>query len=145
MHKLGGGDWQARLEALEEGGADMEVPEGFCKVGCGRRIAPGVTRAGKPFKTCCRGCVMGFGHDRNCQKIDPSKVGPGLCKMGCGLKVSNGRDPKGRPLTTCCRGCALGMKHDASCQKDAAPPACTPVSRPAAGMCKMNCGRKVAP
>eukprot|EP00929_Paragymnodinium_shiwhaense_P013526 TRINITY_DN121380_c0_g1_i1.p1 TRINITY_DN121380_c0_g1~~TRINITY_DN121380_c0_g1_i1.p1 ORF type:complete len:626 (-),score=131.85 TRINITY_DN121380_c0_g1_i1:149-2026(-) len=146
MHKLGGGDWQARLEAMEQGDSGIEVPEGFCKVGCGRRCAPGVTRAGKAFKTCCRGCVMGFGHDRLCQKIDPTKVGPGLCKMGCGLPTSKGRDAKGRPLTTCCRGCALGMAHDGTCGKaPICPPAASGGSPVAAGMCKVGCGRKVAP
>jgi len=137
MHKLGGADWQARLQALQEGGGDINVPEGFCKVGCGRRVAPGITRAGKPFTTCCRGCIMGFGHDRLCGQIDASKVGPGLCKNGCGLKVAPGRDGQGRPFTTCCRGCALGMGHSANCQQ--------PLEAPKAGCCKMGCGRAVAP
>lgn len=34
--------------------------------GCGRQVAPGTTKRGKPFDTCCRGCVMGFGHDMTC-------------------------------------------------------------------------------
>eukprot|EP00971_Amphidinium_carterae_P200554 3979741-Amphidinium_carterae.1 len=42
--------------------------------GCGRKVAPGVTAKGKPYKTCCRGCVMGFGHDLHCGNIDPSMV-----------------------------------------------------------------------
>merc|ERR1719335_1785687 len=102
MHKLGGKDWEARLKRLEEDDGGAEVPEGFCKSGCGRRVAPGQTRSGKPYKTCCRGCVMGFGHDRICGKIDSAKVGPGLCKMGCGRKVHTGRDSKGRAFNTCC-------------------------------------------
>lgn len=137
MHKLGGAAWQERLQQLQEGPGDIEVPEGFCKVGCGRRVAPGVTRAGRSFSTCCRGCILGFGHDRLCGHIDPSKVGPGLCRNGCGLKVARGVDAKGRPLTTCCRGCALGMGHDATCQKDLGPAM--------VGFCKMGCGRPVAP
>lgn len=72
---LGGKAWQDRLQALQEEGGDLEVPEGFCRVGCGRRVAPGVTRAGRPFATCCRGCVMGFGHDQRCGQIDPTKAG----------------------------------------------------------------------
>lgn len=134
MHTLGGAAWQSRLQQLQESGGEVEVPTGFCKQGCGRRVAPGVTRAGQPFTTCCRGCIMGFGHDRLCGQIDPDKVGPGLCKNGCGLKIAPGRDAKGRPLTTCCRGCALGLAHDASCQRVLE-----------AGMCKIGCGRKVAP
>jgi len=137
MHKLGGAAWQDRLQQLQESGGDVEVPKGFCKVGCGRPVCPGVTRAGQPFTTCCRGCVMGFGHDRLCGQIDPDKVGPGLCKNGCGLKVAPGCDAKGRPLTTCCRGCALGLPHDPTCQKVLTPPA--------VGMCKVGCGRPVAP
>jgi len=137
MHCLGGAAWQQRLQQLQEVGGDLDVPEGLCKVGCGRRVAPGVTRAGQPFTTCCRGCVMGFGHDRLCGQIDASKVGPGLCKNGCGLKVAPGCHADGRPLTTCCRGCALGMAHDASCQK------VTEAVEP--GMCRIGCGRRVAP
>lgn len=140
MHKLGGAAWKERLERLQEDGGDLDVPEGFCKVGCGRRVAPGVTRAGRPFTTCCRGCIMGFGHDQRCGHIDASKVGPGLCKNGCGLKVAPGRDSKGRPLTTCCRGCAMGLAHDKYCQKARAPSASA-----GSGMCKIGCGRPVAP
>eukprot|EP00930_Biecheleria_cincta_P100161 TRINITY_DN91776_c0_g1_i1.p1 TRINITY_DN91776_c0_g1~~TRINITY_DN91776_c0_g1_i1.p1 ORF type:complete len:632 (+),score=108.65 TRINITY_DN91776_c0_g1_i1:34-1896(+) len=142
MHKLGGGDWKERLQRLQEDGGDLDVPEGYCKVGCGRQVAPGVTRAGRPFTTCCRGCIMGFGHDQRCGRIDASKVGPGLCKNGCGLKVAPGTDAKGRPLTTCCRGCAMGMAHDKQCQKAPSAPSAAPV---APGMCKVGCGRAVAP
>ncbi|CAJ1358376.1 unnamed protein product, partial [Effrenium voratum] len=134
---LGGKAWQERLQHLQEDCGELEVPPGYCRVGCGRRVAPGVTRAGRPFATCCRGCIMGFGHDSRCGHIDASKVGPGLCKNGCGLKVAPGSDSKGRPLTTCCRGCALGLAHDRNCGRLAAP-----VEE---GMCKMGCGRKVAP
>ncbi|CAE8730055.1 unnamed protein product, partial [Polarella glacialis] len=86
MHKLGAEAWEERLARLQESGAGeaCDVPEGFCKQGCSRRVAPGSTRRGRPFATCCRGCVMGFGHDLRCGQIDESKVGPGLCKNGCG-------------------------------------------------------------
>ena len=144
--QLGGAAWQKRLQQLQEDGGELEVPEGYCKVGCGRRVAPGVTRAGRHFTTCCRGCIMGFGHDLRCGRIDASKVGPGLCKNGCGLKVAPGVDSKGRPLTTCCKGCALGMAHDRFCQK--APPKDSVSSgygKPDSGLCKIGCGRKVAP
>jgi len=138
MHRLGGAAWQARLQQLQECMGDIEVPEGFCRNGCGRCVAPGVTRSNKPFTTCCRGCIMGFGHDRLCGQIDASKVGPGLCKVGCGRKVALGVDAKGRPFTTCCRGCVLGTGHDATCQRAICPPV-------TAGICKMGCGRSVAP
>eukprot|EP00439_Symbiodinium_sp_Y106_P082774 s138_g22.t1 len=49
----------------------------LCKIGCGRQVAPGVTRHGKPFDTCCRGCALGAGHDDLCGKIHPSKEGTG--------------------------------------------------------------------
>lgn len=87
----------------------------MCKVGCLRMVAPGVTRKGKPFDTCCRGCALGRGHNELCGHIDPSKVGPGLCKMGCGLKVAEGRDSSGQILDTCCRGCATGTGHNSLC------------------------------
>mmetsp|Transcript_78712 Transcript_78712/g.205281 ORF Transcript_78712/g.205281 Transcript_78712/m.205281 type:complete len:623 (-) Transcript_78712:159-2027(-) len=134
MHKLGGAEWKDRLAKLDETG-DSSVPEGYCKVGCGRCVAPGLTRSGKPYQTCCRGCIMGFGHDDNCGKIDPTKVGAGLCKMGCGRPIAIGVDDKGRALQTCCRGCAMGGDHDATCGKAPAKP----------GMCRMGCGKKVAP
>merc|ERR1719311_160580 len=48
----------------------------MCKVACGRKAAPGKTRRGKPFDTCCKGCIMGFGHDLECEeRNDPSNAG----------------------------------------------------------------------
>jgi len=37
-----------------------------CKEGCGRPVAPGKTRNGNPFQTCCRGCAQKRGHDPEC-------------------------------------------------------------------------------
>jgi len=37
-----------------------------CKEGCGRPTAPGKTRNGNPYQTCCRGCVQKIGHDPAC-------------------------------------------------------------------------------
>mmetsp|Transcript_84479 Transcript_84479/g.239622 ORF Transcript_84479/g.239622 Transcript_84479/m.239622 type:complete len:678 (-) Transcript_84479:148-2181(-) len=138
QHKMAGTTWMERLATLEKSGA-VQVPEGFCKVGCGRKVNPGTTRNGKPFTTCCKGCIMGFGHDKNCGHIDPNKVGPGLCKHGCGRSVARGTDGGGRPLDTCCRGCALGMAHDPTCGKSSAS---TCSVEP--GMCTKGCGRPVA-
>ncbi|CAJ1356332.1 unnamed protein product [Effrenium voratum] len=88
----------------------------LCRIGCKRQVAPGVTRHGKPFDTCCRGCALGRKeHDVLCGKIDPTKVGPGKCKMGCSLAAARGRargneaktqgrDSSGLALDTCCRG-----------------------------------------
>lgn len=138
MHKLGGGEWKERLARLEDSknAPEIDVPEGFCDRGCGRRCAPGFTPSGNPFKTCCRGCVVGFGgHDRICGQVDSNKVGVGLCNNGCGRPIAPGLDAKGRSFTTCCRGCALGQEHDALCGKEPVPE----------GMCRMGCGRKVAP
>lgn len=135
--KMEGTTWEARLAKLEALGSTIEVPKGYCKVGCGRKVNPGQTRSGKPFTTCCKGCIMGFGHDANCGQIDASKCGPGLCKNGCGRPVAEGRDSKGRKLDTCCRACALGMGHDATCgQAKETPPD---------GACEKGCGRAVAP
>mmetsp|Transcript_37901 Transcript_37901/g.105462 ORF Transcript_37901/g.105462 Transcript_37901/m.105462 type:complete len:670 (-) Transcript_37901:70-2079(-) len=136
MHKMAGSTWEDRLSTLENSDLKVEVPAGYCRVGCGRKVNPGTTRAGRPFTTCCKGCIMGFGHDTHCGKIDESKVGPGKCKNGCGRPVALGRDSKGRPLDTCCRGCALGLGHDATCGKKSGPIA--------AGMCIKGCGRPVA-
>ncbi|CAJ1382919.1 unnamed protein product [Effrenium voratum] len=91
----------------------------LCRIGCKRQVAPGVTRHGKPFDTCCRGCALGRKeHDVLCGKIDPTKVGPGKCKMGCSLAAARGRDSSGLALDTCCRGCARGEGHDEMCGQD---------------------------
>mmetsp|Transcript_49699 Transcript_49699/g.118425 ORF Transcript_49699/g.118425 Transcript_49699/m.118425 type:complete len:640 (+) Transcript_49699:95-2014(+) len=163
IHRIGPEAWAERLSRLQETQGEVQVAKGCCKVGCGRPVAPGVTRSGKPFTTCCKGCVLGFGHDLSCGKIDASKLGPGLCKLGCGRKVAAGRDAKGRKLDTCCRGCALGMPHDARCGKDvddtpsgAGSPAgmfCPKTTSSSSllsrsttsGLCKQGCGRSVAP
>merc|ERR1711879_337398 len=111
--------WKAKIQAIMDKGPEAgRVPPTFCRIGCGRKVAPGLTNNGNPYSTCCRGCVMGFGHDLRCGTIDESKVGKGLCKNGCGRKVAKGLDAKGRQLDTCCRGCALEGPHDATCGRD---------------------------
>eukprot|EP00440_Ansanella_granifera_P040304 gb/GFBE01043716.1/.p1 GENE.gb/GFBE01043716.1/~~gb/GFBE01043716.1/.p1 ORF type:complete len:655 (+),score=153.06 gb/GFBE01043716.1/:1-1965(+) len=139
--KLGSDAWTKRLQAIMEKGVPdaSNVPAGCCKKGCGRLARPGTTRSGKPFDTCCRGCVMGFGHDLTCGNIDPEKCGEGMCKFGCGRPVNSATHPSGRPFDTCCRGCASGT-HTALCGNEDfnnAPPI-------APGDCKMRCGRPVA-
>lgn len=141
VEKLGSEAWKKRLAALMEKGVPdaTDVPAGFCKKGCGRKAAPGKTKNGKPFDTCCRGCVAGFGHDLTCGNVDPAKLGPGLCKNGCGRAVNKLTHPSGRRFDTCCRGCASGA-HDPLCAREDlsnAPPLTE-------GMCKMRCGRTVA-
>eukprot|EP00927_Polykrikos_kofoidii_P035530 TRINITY_DN3009_c0_g1_i1.p1 TRINITY_DN3009_c0_g1~~TRINITY_DN3009_c0_g1_i1.p1 ORF type:complete len:694 (-),score=106.10 TRINITY_DN3009_c0_g1_i1:139-2220(-) len=136
QHKLGSDAWKERLERLNNEVGDIQVQEGFCKVGCGRRVCPGTTRSGNPYSTCCRGCIMGFGHDLHCGQVDESKLGEGLCNRGCGLKVSVGRDRRGRAFTTCCRGCAQGDEHSSNCQEE---------FEAEEGKCKFLCGRNVAP
>lgn len=117
--------WEERMSLLEQaaqekGDGEVVIQEGMCKMGCGRCVQPGLTRAKRPFITCCKGCVMGFGHDLRCGQVDATKVGIGLCKHGCGRKVAPGRDAKGRPLDTCCRACAMGLGyHDETCGQEA--------------------------
>jgi hypothetical protein len=137
--KLGQDAWKERMKALMQKVPDVEVPEGMCCKGCGREVAPGTQPGtGKPWRTCCRGCAMGFGHDLQCGKIDSSKLGPGLCSNGCGRQVNPGRHPSGKPYSTCCKGCLSGT-HDPWCGKSD-----TNAGPPAVGMCKMGCGRPVA-
>lgn len=135
--KLGEGAWKEKLKAIMEKGApDVRgVPKGFCRKGCGRKVQPGQTARGNPFTTCCRGCALGFGHDLTCNNVDPELVKPGMCLNGCGRPVNKGKTPAGRPFTTCCRGCSRGQ-HD---------PICGQESNVSPNMCKMACGRKVAP
>lgn len=139
--KLGAGAWEERLAALMEKGIPDApgVQPGYCKKGCGRQVAQGTTKRGKPFDTCCRGCVMGFGHDMTCGNIDPALLGRGKCKHGCGRPVNPGRHPSGRSYDTCCRGCSSGH-HDATCG-EAEDLSEEPVKP---GLCKMRCGRAVA-
>lgn len=135
-HKMSASTWQERLARLEEEQGSTLIPEGFCKVGCSRKVHPGTTRAGRPFTTCCKGCIMGFGHDASCGTADASKMGAGLCKAACGRKVAEGRDAKGRALDTCCKSCALGLgRHDDACGNKVVVPT---------GSCSMACGRAVA-
>jgi hypothetical protein len=134
-HKLGRDAWEAKLKELEK--ASVEVPVGCCHKGCGRPVAPGTTPAGQPYKTCCRGCALGFGHDSTCGNIDPSKVGPGLCKNGCGKPVAKGMSPAGKAFDTCCRSCRNGF-HNPQCGKDMGT-----ISNEI-GKCRMGCGRSVA-
>merc|ERR1711920_28702 len=137
MPRLGEAVWQDRLEKLNqcrEGMSSFPTREGLCRNGCFRRVNPGCTRSGKPFVTCCRGCILGFGHDTDCGTIDASKTGPGLCQKGCGRKIRPGKDRKGREWTTCCKGCALGLSHDDTCQQEAA-----------VIMCERRCRRRAAP
>lgn len=121
--------WEAaRADAALRLGSPSEAPARrplchakgipLCRANCGKPVAPGVTRHGKPFDTCCRGCAMGQGHGKLCGRIDPSKVGPGLCKMGCGTRATTGRDSSGQVIDTCCRGCAHGKGHDEHCGQD---------------------------
>ena len=95
---------------------DLKVP-GFCVKGCGKPVAPGLTKNGNPYKTCCRGCALGFGHDLRCGLKDGERP---PCKMGCGMLAAPGKTAKGRALDTCCRGCAKGGEHDVRCSQDAA-------------------------
>jgi len=140
--RLGKDVWKDRLQALaEKSTPDAEsVPEGYCLKGCGRKVAAGRTKSGKNFTTCCRGCAMGLGHDRRCWGDLEKKMGPGLCRNGCGRKVNPGKTLGGRAFDTCCRGCSRGT-HDSSCGKDASQ--CMIVVAP--GLCRMGCGRRVAP
>eukprot|EP00913_Durusdinium_trenchii_P013300 g12483.t1 len=93
--------WRAKLKAMAEGpNDDVTVPAGFCKKGCGKPVAPGLTKNGNPYKTCCRGCALGFGHDLRCG-LKAGERPP--CKMNCGMLAAPGTTSKGRPLDTCCR------------------------------------------
>eukprot|EP00928_Gymnodinium_smaydae_P096470 TRINITY_DN8533_c0_g2_i1.p2 TRINITY_DN8533_c0_g2~~TRINITY_DN8533_c0_g2_i1.p2 ORF type:complete len:108 (+),score=19.38 TRINITY_DN8533_c0_g2_i1:281-604(+) len=95
--------------------ATVSVPEGFCIKGCGKHVAPGRTARGNPFKTCCRGCALGFGHDLRCNMKDGDRI---PCKMGCGMLGAPGLSRRGNPYDTCCRGCVKGQGHDARCKQD---------------------------
>lgn len=136
----------------------LKVSQGFCKVGCGRRVAQGESRSGVPYTTCCKGCVLGFGHDRKCGKHKTEQGGgESFCKSGCSFRVAFGRDGKGKTFTTCCRGCASGKGHDSTCPgaKSAgladggqglglAADAQSKSKSHAAGRCKFGCGRSPA-
>lgn len=121
--------WKAKLKAMAEGPSEgVKVPAGLCVRGCGKPVAPGLTKHGNPYKTCCRGCALGFGHDLRCGLKDGERP---PCKMGCGMLAAPGKTAKGRPLDTCCRKCAKAEdgetdRHDARCRQDPVPLHCTP-------------------
>mmetsp|Transcript_23008 Transcript_23008/g.52767 ORF Transcript_23008/g.52767 Transcript_23008/m.52767 type:complete len:679 (+) Transcript_23008:55-2091(+) len=112
--KLGKDAWAETLAKVEKKVLGGSIQEGFCRSGCGRAVAPGTTKAGNPFTTCCRGCALGFGHDRHCGVIDEAKIGDGLCKYGCGRGVMLGETPSGQKWQTCCRLCHTG-RHTKRC------------------------------
>lgn len=130
-----------QLKALE---ISRVIPPGRCKQGCGRKIAAGLDPKGRPWQSCCRGCVMGFGHDQNCGQTGALLV-EGICiNPGCGRPHCPGKHPSGRAYSTCCRSCSSGV-HDAWCgnsemMEDNMANQITELP----GMCKMGCGRKVA-
>jgi len=137
MQKLGEEAWKERMARLMEDPVHAaDIPEGFCRKGCGRKVRPGKTPKGNPYSTCCRGCALGFGHSLNCGNVDPAKLEPGMCKNGCGRTVHTGTNPSGRPFDTCCRGCGTTGKHDANCGME--------VLTNEEGKCQMGCGRPVA-
>lgn len=113
--------WKDKLKAMCEGPKDPSkgprIPEGCCVRACGRPVAPGRTRSGNPFQTCCRGCALGFGHDAGCGLKEGERP---PCKMGCGMLAAPSKTRRGKPMDTCCRGCAKGGDHDATCKQDPA-------------------------
>eukprot|EP00929_Paragymnodinium_shiwhaense_P044839 TRINITY_DN22993_c0_g1_i1.p1 TRINITY_DN22993_c0_g1~~TRINITY_DN22993_c0_g1_i1.p1 ORF type:complete len:660 (+),score=227.94 TRINITY_DN22993_c0_g1_i1:55-2034(+) len=112
-------EWKEKLKAMAEGPKDpaklAKIPEGFCIKGCGKHVAPGTTRSGNAYKTCCKGCALGFGHDLRCNLKDGQRV---PCKKGCGMLGAPGFSRRGNPYDTCCRGCIKGIGHDARCKQD---------------------------
>jgi len=113
-------EWKAKLKDMCERhlSTESDVEEGFCVKGCGRRVAVGTTRSGRPFQTCCKGCALGFGHSLTCGLAAGERP---PCKQGCGMLAAPGLSRRGQPLDTCCRGCARRMDHDARCQQDPCP------------------------
>eukprot|EP00927_Polykrikos_kofoidii_P062741 TRINITY_DN57544_c0_g1_i1.p1 TRINITY_DN57544_c0_g1~~TRINITY_DN57544_c0_g1_i1.p1 ORF type:complete len:663 (+),score=129.61 TRINITY_DN57544_c0_g1_i1:71-2059(+) len=112
--------WRENLKAMGNVPRDEEevrIPEGYCARGCGKPVAPGTTRSGHPFSTCCRGCAMGFGHDVRCNRQDDERI---PCKQMCGMFAAPGKSRRGNPFDTCCRGCVKGLGHDARCTQEPA-------------------------
>jgi len=58
--------WQERLSRLDHIPSFPPVAADMCQLGCGRHARPGSTSEGSTWTTCCKGCVMGFGHDISC-------------------------------------------------------------------------------
>jgi len=62
---------------------DPDVP--LCKLNCGRPVAPGLTRKGRPYDTCCRGCALNKGlgmHDFTCGGKKASGPSRQACPKG---------------------------------------------------------------
>ena len=71
-----------------------------CKFGCSRCIAPGLTRNGNPYDTCCRGCAISKGdtpiHDHECNKRN--KIDTSESCFSC-KRASNSKDHRQNELT----------------------------------------------
>ncbi|CAJ1360213.1 unnamed protein product [Effrenium voratum] len=127
--------WNEKLRMLGRASTAAldKLPEGLCKVGCGRPRAKGKSGLGFPLETCCKGCEMGFGHDASCSGTD-EKIADGRCAMRCGRTAAKGS-------STCCHRCSIGTGlHDHLCGVDDEGR-----EQVKAGYCKMKCHRKVAP
>jgi len=47
-----------RIRRIRHSGVSSGDEALKCKMGCGNKVNPGVTKRGNPFKTCCRTCAM---------------------------------------------------------------------------------------
>jgi len=129
-------EWKKKLQDLmDHKPAGLDVQEGFCIKGCGRPVAEGMyynsrTGTSSPYKTCCRGCAMGFGHELRCEWLDrvrrglpipaPGDTERGPCKKNCGIWAAPGtyyskRLGRRAAWDTCCRACKNGRGHDPDC------------------------------
>ena len=48
----------------------------LCGKGCGRNVAPGTQKNGRPWKTCCKGCGLGQNHSSSCHPASSPHASP---------------------------------------------------------------------
>ena len=117
----------------------------LCKFGCNNVAAPGFTRNGNPYDTCCKSCAKALGtprsHDYHCmqqksthnrgrsthrrqngiQSRSRSRSRKRPCKFGCGNVSAPGRTRNGNRYDTCCKSCVSAegnpRRHDLECRQ----------------------------
>ena len=93
-------------------GAGAVAGPPLCNKECGRVRAMGRQANGKFWKTCCKACGTGHGHNGSCAG---GAAGPPLCNKGCGRVCATGKQANGKFWKTCCKACGTGHGHNGSC------------------------------
>eukprot|EP00931_Biecheleriopsis_adriatica_P101466 TRINITY_DN7659_c0_g1_i1.p1 TRINITY_DN7659_c0_g1~~TRINITY_DN7659_c0_g1_i1.p1 ORF type:complete len:526 (-),score=102.41 TRINITY_DN7659_c0_g1_i1:130-1707(-) len=79
----------ATTASLEPDLTNFDPDVKLCKFACGKPVAPGLTRRGNPFDTCCRACALNQGigaHDATCGGKKPVGTIRQACSSGASCR-----------------------------------------------------------